>query len=126
MNKEFKVLRIEKNNNNLHFPIVCFEGGKEFFIHTSVLRILFPECFVKWDVVFENAKGKELSLEEIKSAYKESPLKYDIEYLNREIRSLKESGIEKGYYRHLSLLSKSIYEFVKQWGLMSEIKEAGK
>lgn len=123
-NKEtFKVLRIERNENDLHFPIVYFEGDKDFLIHTSVLKILFPECFVKWDVIFDNAKGRELTMEQIKTAYKESPLKYDIEYLNKEIRVLKEQGINKGFYKHLTLLSKSIYEFVKQWDLMSEAQK---
>lgn len=124
MTKEtFKVLKIERNENNLQFPIVYFEGGKDFLINTSVLKILFPECFVKWDVILDNAKGKEVFMEQIKTAYKESPLKYDIKYLNKEIRTLKEQGINKGYYKHLTLLSKSIYEFVKQWDLMGEVEK---
>lgn len=124
---EFKVFKIEKNIDNLAFPIVTFENGKEVLIHTSVFRILFPECFKLNDrgyesLNLENANGKILTTEQIKEAYRISPLKYDIQYLNNEIKVLQEKGINKGYYKHLTMLSKSIYDFVKSWDLMDEIK----
>jgi len=121
--KQYQVIKLKRNINNLQYPIIIFNDGSEICVHVSILKQLFPEIYQGYDIIFENVKQRKLTKEEIINAYKNSPLKYDIKYIQKEINILKEQGIQKGFYKHLTLLSKSIYEFLKEWDLLNELKQ---